>query len=85
MTYKVLIENKPFIGSAEEILKTLNNKSFFNKCNSLSEFIKKVQNDIWRLYGIGIQINDEKNASNQLIEQLLHFHLLKPFTLEGLK
>lgn len=85
MTYNVLIENKPTNGTAEEILNVLRDKSFFNRCNTIGEFIRKIQHDIWRLYGIGIHIDDDKTAPDQLIKQLLHFDLLRPVCMEGLK
>lgn len=85
MTYNVMIENKPTTGTAEEILYTLKDKSFFNRCNTINEFIRKVQQDIWRLYGIGIHINDDKTAPDQLIRQLLHFNLLRPVSKESFK
>lgn len=85
MKYNVMIENKNFKGTAVEILNKLKSLSFFHTCNTLGEFIIKVQHDIWRLYGIGIQIKHDQTAPDQLIEQLLHFDLLKPASLKGHK
>lgn len=78
MKYRVMIENNVVTGTSEEILIKLKNKSFFQQCSSLNEFIKKIQQDIWRLYGIGIQIDHNKsNIGNQIVDQLIHFGLLR--------
>lgn len=85
MKYTVMIDDKQIKGTAVEILSELKDMSFFDTCNTITEFIVKVQQDIWRLFGIGIQIIHDKTAPDQLMQQLLHHGLLRSVYSRDLK
>lgn len=79
--YNVIINDEYVSGTPIELVKKMSEQHFFNKYESLEDYIEQVTHDIWRLYTIGITINgitlEEK--CEQLIEQLIHHGLLKTF------
>lgn len=81
--YSVLIDGKPIQGDAISILKILSEKNFFIRYNSIEEFIEKSTHDIWRLYGIGIDVQGDtlEEKSISLIDQLISHSLLKEYNL----
>lgn len=78
-TYSVLLEGKPFEGTAVQILTALSKKNFFITYDDLNEFIERSTRDIWRLYAIGISVVGEtiEEKSESMIKQLLEHDLLK--------
>lgn len=78
-TYSVLLEGKPFEGTATQILTALSSRNFFITYNDLNEFIERSTKDIWRLYNIGISVVGEtiEEKSESMIKQLIENDLLK--------
>lgn len=78
-TYKVIVEDTLVIGTAEVIINTLREKSFLYAKLSSEEFIEEMQRNIWKLFGIGINIDKSLTYEQQcelLVEQLIHHKLL---------
>lgn len=78
-TYSVLIEGKPFEGTATQILTAISHKNFFITYKDLNEFIEQSVRDIWRLYAIGISVVGKtiEEKSESMINQLIEHNLLK--------
>lgn len=78
-TYKVIVENTPVTGTAEVIINILREKSLLYTQLSSEEFIKEIQRNIWKLFGIGINIDISLTYEEQcesLVDQLIHHKLL---------
>lgn len=75
----VYIEGKPFTATPDKIVKFLSKKNFFVTYNNINEFIERVTQDIWRLYGIGITLTGSttKEKCEQLVYKLIEHGLLR--------
>lgn len=77
--YKVFIDGEFVEGNAFSIIKLLKNKSFLNSELSIDDFIKEIQYNIWKLFAIGIDINNNLNTYDKcesLVKKLIKHKLL---------
>jgi hypothetical protein len=78
-TCSVVIDGKPVEGAAFQIVEILSTKNRFVEYKTIKEYIEKVAQDIWRLYGIGINAigNTIEEKCESLLNQLIAKGLLQ--------
>lgn len=77
--YHIIIDQSPVNDNAVNIINLLKNASFINSNMNASDFVQEIQNNVWKLFGIGITIDKTLNLEQQcesLIEQLIEHKLL---------
>lgn len=80
MVYKVRLEEQIIEGTAVDIIKVVRGKRFLGDNISLNDFIREIQENVWRLYGKPLQINYEDRINHQcqqLVDQLINLGLLQ--------
>lgn len=80
-TYNVILEDKKITGTAEELVAEFRERRFFKDREwTIEEFVKQIQQDVWRLYGLSITIDDDAPLHEKceaLVEQLIGHGLLR--------
>jgi predicted transcriptional regulator YheO len=80
-TFKVHLEDDIFVGTGQEIMEFVKTKSFFDKSDlTLQEWVKEVQSNTFRLYGIGTNVDYNlpiEAQCEQLVEQLIKKGLIR--------
>lgn len=78
--FKVHLEDNEFEGTGKEIIEFVKTKSFVDKSHlDLKEWVKELQQNVWRLYGIGVHVDDKLPIDEQceiLVEQLIDKRLI---------
>jgi hypothetical protein len=77
--YNVFVEGRKIQDTAKSIIQFLFSKRFEATKITLEDFVKEIQQNIWRLFGIGIQVNHEaplNKRCEQLMEQLISNRLI---------
>jgi hypothetical protein len=77
--YHIIIDQSPVNDNAVNIVNLLKNASFINSNMDASDFVQEIQNNVWKLFGIGITIDKTLSLEQQcesLIEQLIEYKLL---------
>lgn len=80
MIYKVRLGDEIIEGTAVQIIEAARKERFLGTDITLVDFVREIQENVWRLYGKGIQINHEDSVNHrcqQLVNQLIHLGLLQ--------
>lgn len=78
--FHVIVEERPFVGTALEILEECNKYRFAVEVISVEEFMEEVPQTIFRLFTVGIAVPKDAPVEERaliLVKQLLHHGFLQ--------